>query len=240
MCWTSEGPVVWASGRWKQRPLSWNTRPQHGWLTSKFPSMLRHRRDRERPNVKKKKKPKWYLLTFIFPQRGHPSIKHQNKKHPWRHRLKKQPLILISEHLLRKKGQRDSWLHTQLRLNTSIVLRYSAAEDSLNIQLSEMFASPPSLLWQTFMIILSWSSGVDVPFQDDETHIWITESEVDFALNSGAPFREKPQSKSWWRSRDLGGGRRQESGLFCFKPRVTSGDDYIADLETDLTLPRSF
>lgn len=151
----SEGPVVWVSGRRKQRPPRMNTRPQHGWLTSKFASTLRHRRDKERPSGQKSKR---YLLSFIFPQRGHPQIKHPNKKALLE--TQTEETTTDNWYVSTCWGKRTARSSTS---RTAIVLPFPTTEDSLKIQPNEMFASPPSLLWQAFMTIPSRSSRSTYP-----------------------------------------------------------------------------
>lgn len=89
------------------------------------------------------------------------------------------------------------------------------------------------------MIMLSGLSGLTRP---SKTARRTSESqiEVDFSLKTGALF---PSGRSHRVTRDGGViiwevGEDKKVGRL--PPRVTSGDDYKADVETDLTLPRSF
>lgn len=154
-------PVVWASGRRKQRPLSWTQ--THIKVS---PSCFRHGQDTERPSGKKIEAIP--LIIYFFSQWGRPQIKHQNKKQSWRRGSRKQPLIID----IWTPAERGSRPHRQVTYG-DVLTRLLFSEDALNIHLSVVFASPLSALWQTVMII---SSRLMRPFKID-LHIWIINRE---------------------------------------------------------------
>lgn len=142
----------WVSGRRKQRSLSRKPDPNTaGWHQSSPPRSDKTEKGQADRN---------HLFSL---SREVLRLNTKIKKHSWRHRLKKQPLIIDIWTPAEEKGQQGSGLRANSYSFNTAIVHCSSTTDSPHIQLNEMLASPPSLLWQAFMIISSRLCGLTYP-----------------------------------------------------------------------------